>query len=105
MKTIMLLCGADSSGKTSTLRRFFRFKGDLRSNPLLERTLNGKKVYAFNLGSPQELAKVFCALDKVKPRIEKRIQKCEQASLNQDYVLIIPFTLSVKEGKSMRDAF
>lgn len=99
MKTIVLLCGADNSGKTSTLRRFFEFEGDLRSHPLLERTLDGRKVYAFYLGSPQELAGGFCDLDEVKPRIEKRIQKCEQASRGQDYFLIIPFTLSVKEGE------
>lgn len=99
MKTIVLLCGADRSGKTNTLKRFFGVSGRLNPNQLLERVLDGKKVYAFNLGSPQELAGVFCELDKVKPRIEKRIQKCEQASLGQDYFLIIPFTLSVKEGK------
>jgi len=99
MKTIVLLCGADRSGKTSTLRRFFGFSGDLRSKQLLERTLDGKKVYAVHLGSPQELANDFCNLEKVKPRIEKRIQKCEEASKGQDYVLIIPFTLFVEEGK------
>jgi len=99
MKTIVLLCGVVRSGKTKTLRRFFRFEGSLRSNPLLERTLDGKKVYAFHLGSPQELAHDFCNLDKVKPRIEKRIKKCEEASKGQNYTLIIPFTLSVKQGK------
>jgi len=92
MKTIVILCGVNETGKTKTLKRFFGVShiGRLRPMQLLERTLNGKKVCAVSLSSPQELKK-FCEVDEVKDSIEKRIQKCERASKGQDYTLIIPF--------------
>ena len=95
----MLLCGSNEVGKTKTLKKFFRVSLMTRLAPmqLLERTLDSKKIYAVSLSSPQELAKEFCQVDKVKSRIEKRLQKCEQVSHGQDYILIIPF--GIYEGR------
>lgn len=99
MKTIVLLCGSNNVGKTKTLKKFFGVSLDGRLKPmqLLERTLNGKKICAVSLCSPQELSH-FCVVDEVKESIEKRIQKCEEHYRNQDYTLLMPFTLSVKDG-------
>jgi hypothetical protein len=110
LKTICLLCGAPRSGKTNTLKAFFgvsRIK-KLEIMQLLKKDFNGKKVYAFSLTSPQELAmgayqrleeNGFCRVEKVKPRIEKRIKKCEKASHNEKDILVVPFTMFVQEGK------
>jgi len=100
MKTIVLLCGADRSGKTKTLKRFFGVSGRLKRNQLLEKVLDGKKIYAVSLSAPQELIKEFCDVDEVKARIEKKIQKCEEASKGQDYILIIPFGIYARKGKA-----
>ena len=103
MKTIVLLCGSNEVGKTKTLKKFFgvSFKTRLAPMKLLERTLDGKKIYAVSLSSPQELAKNFCKVDEVKSRIEKRIRKCEQRSHGQDYILIIPF--GIYEGRGAHE--
>jgi hypothetical protein len=100
MKTVVLLCGDRNSGKTNTLKTFFGVSGIKRLRPmqLLKTTVNGKRVYAVGLTSPQELAKDFCKVEKVDKRINKRLGKCELDSQGQDYVLIIPFTLFVKNG-------
>lgn len=94
MKTIVILCGVNASGKTTTLKRFFRVSHITRLKPmqLLERVLDGKKIYAVSLNSPQEL-RDFCDIKGVKDSIGKRISKCEQASKEQQYTLIIPFGL------------
>jgi len=98
MKTIVLLCGSNDVGKTNTLKKLFSVSlvGRLKPMQLLERVLNGKKIYAVSLSSPQELSD-FCVVDEVKVNIEKRIQKCELASEGQDYILIMPF--GIYEGK------
>jgi ribonucleotide reductase alpha subunit len=98
MKTIVLLCGADRSGKSNTLKRFFRVSGRLKPNQLLIRVLNGKTIYAVSASAPQELEK-FCKVEDVKARIEKRIEKCEEASQGKDYILILPFGIYAKKGK------
>lgn len=92
MNTIVLLCGGNNSGKTTTLKQFFAGgkKQKVEQTTLYERVIDGKRVYAVGLSSPQELEK-FCHVDDVKADIEKRIQECEKASQNQDYTLIIPF--------------
>ena len=104
MKTIGLLCGARNSGKTNTLKAFFGVSDIKRLKPmqLLERILNGKRVYAVGLTSPQELANDFCNTEKVKTRIRKRLKKCDRASQGQDYILIIPFTMFV-EGERINE--
>lgn len=100
MKTIVLLCGVGEVGKTKTLKSFFSVKHTRRLGrmQLLQRVLNGKKIYAVSLSSPQE-QEGFCQIDKVKANIERRIQKCEQASQGQDYFLIIPFGIYRRNGR------
>jgi hypothetical protein len=97
MKAIVLLCGSNEVGKTKTLKAFFGVSHIERLKPmqLLERILNGMKIYAVSLNSPQEQSE-FCNVSEVKARIEKRIQKCEEASHGQDYILIIPFGIYQK---------
>lgn len=97
MKTVIILCGVAGSGKTKTLKSFFGLDPDerLRRYGLLEKTLDGEKIYAFSLSSPQE-QEDFCEVEDVKTNIEERIRKCEQASQGNDYTLIIPFTISRK---------
>jgi len=99
MKTIGLLCGSRNSGKTKTLKAFFGVSHIKRLKPmqLLERNLNGKKIYAVGLTSPQELANDFCNVEKVKIRIKKRMKKCDRKAQNEDYTLLIPFTMFVKD--------
>jgi hypothetical protein len=94
MNTIVLLCGANKSGKTTTLRRFFINCKERKVNraTLYERAIDGKKVYAVGFDSPQEREK-FCRVDLVKANIEKRITICEEAARGQNYVLVIPFGL------------
>lgn len=94
MKTVVILCGVNQSGKSKTLKEFFGVTHIPRLKPmqLLERTLNGKKVYAVSLNSPQELRDP-CDVEGVKNSIRKRTEKCEQASKGQQYTLIIPFGL------------
>jgi hypothetical protein len=88
-------------GKTKTLKAFFGVSeiGRLKPLQLLERTLNGKKVYATSLSSPQELANDFCNVEKVIGRMKERLQKCDERAQGQDYILIIPFTMSVEDKK------
>ena len=101
MKTIVILCGVGEVGKTKTLKKFFGVSHvrRLRRDQLLERGLNGKKIYAVRLSSPQE-QEDFCEIDDVKGNIKRRIQKCEQASKGQQYTLIVPFGLyGASKGK------
>lgn len=100
MKTIVLLCGVARSGKTKTLKRFFNVSGRLKPYQRLERVVDDKKVYAFSLCAPQELVKEFCYVNEVIDKIEKRIQKFEEASHSQDCVLIIPFGIYARKGKA-----
>jgi hypothetical protein len=75
---------------------------------LLDRNVDGKKVYAVGLTSPQELTNEaarslgksgFCKFEKVITRIRKRIKKCDSESPTEDYILLIPCTLFVENGK------
>lgn len=101
MKTIVILCGVNEAGKTKTLKEFFNVSHIPRLNPmqLLERMLNGKKVFGVSLSSPQEL-RDFCDVEGVKDSIKKRIQKCEKASKGQDYILLIPFGIYMNKEKT-----
>lgn len=94
MSTIVLLCGAGKSGKTTTLRGFFIGCRKYRINraTLYERTIDGKTVYAVGFDSPQERNK-FCRVELVKANIEKRITICEEVAKGHGYVLVIPFGL------------
>jgi hypothetical protein len=101
MKIVIPLCGSDDAGKTKTLKVFFGVEHIRRLKPmqLLEKHLNGKTVYAVGLTSPHELANDFCNVDEVKKRITKRLKKCDKKAQGKDYFLIIPFTMSVENGK------
>lgn len=101
MKTAILLCGSGDAGKTRTLKVFFGVRRIRRLKPmqLLERHLDGKTVYAVGPTSPQELANDFCNAEEVKKRIGKRLKKCDEKAQGKDYFLIIPFTMSVKDGR------
>jgi hypothetical protein len=101
MKTVIPLCGSDNAGKTKTLKAFFGVEHIQRLKPmqLLEKHLDGKTVYAAGPTSPHELANDFCNADEVKKRINKRLKKCDERAQGRDYFLIIPFTMSVEDGK------
>lgn len=101
MKTVILLCGSDNAGKTTTLKVFFGVRHIRRLRPmqLLERRLDGKTVYAVGLTSPHELANDFCNVEKVKKRIGKRLKKCDGTAQGKDYFLMIPFTMSVEDSE------
>lgn len=101
MKTIVILCGVDEAGKTKTLKEFFNVSHVSRLNPmqLLERVLNGKRVFGVSLSSPQEL-RDFCDVEGVKGSVKKRIEKCEKASKGQDYILLIPFGIYMNKEKT-----
>ena len=92
-------------GKTKTSKEFFGISHVRRLGrmQLLQRVLNGNRIYAVSLGSPQE-QEDFCEIDDVKGNIKRRIQKCEQASKGQQYTLIIPFGLyGAVKGKLNED--
>lgn len=92
MKTVVLLCGSNEAGKTKTLKAFFGVSHIkiLKKMQLLERFLNGKRIFAVSLSSPQE-QEDFCIVDDVKENVSNRIQKCEKLAQGQGYILIIPF--------------
>ena len=105
MKNILILCGGNQSGKTKTLKEFFGVSHirKLAKMRLLEKVLNGRKVYAVSLCAPQELRDP-CDVEGVKNSIRKRTKKCEQASNGQQYTLIIPFGLyGAVKGKLNED--
>jgi hypothetical protein len=109
MKTIFFVCGAPRSGKTNTLKNFFNVSNIPQLPPmqLLDKPVDGKKVYAVGLTSPQELTNEafrfkeesgFCKYEEVIKRIKKRIKKCELKDPNIDYALLIPCTFFMKDG-------
>lgn len=104
MKTIIILCGVGQTGKSKTLKKFFGVSQiRLRPMQLLERLLDGKRVYAVSLNSPQE-QRDFCDVEGVEDSIRKRIKKCEQVSEGQQYTLIVPFGLyGATKGKLNED--
>lgn len=100
MSAIVILCGSNNSGKTSTIKGFFGGKYTLTESRahFYERILDGKKVFAVNAGSPQEIVKKFCRVELVNKDIEKRISECNKKAESQSYILIIPFTMSVSKA-------
>jgi hypothetical protein len=102
MNTIVILCGSNCSGKTSTIKGFFNGKYALIDNHMhfFERTLDGVRVYAVNSGSPHELVKDFCRVDLVNRNIERRIEECDKRAGGQSYILIIPFTISENQDRT-----
>jgi ABC-type multidrug transport system ATPase subunit len=49
MNTIVILCGGNNSGKTTTLKTFFHVKSKRSPGFYVERRLDGKIVCAFSL--------------------------------------------------------
>lgn len=94
MNNIVILCGANNSGKTSTLKGFFRIDQNTDSPEYyVERKLDGRTVCAVSFGSPQEQSK-FCNVLQVQENINSRIRECDEKATNKPYFLIIPFTMS-----------
>lgn len=101
MNAIVILCGSNNSGKTSTIKGFFGGKYSLTESRahFYERILDGKKVFAVNAGSPQEIVKEFCRVKLVNKNIEKRISECNEKAESQSYIVVIPFTMSGSRKK------
>jgi len=96
MNAIVILCGGNACGKTTTIESFFhnRFSYTNSGKKFFERTLDGKRVYCVDSGSPQERNK-FCHVEDVNANIQMRTDECNKKANGQSYVLIIPFTMSV----------
>lgn len=102
MNTIVILCGAVDSGKTKTLKGFFKVKSAHSPQSYIERKFDGRIVCAVGFGSPQE-QQDFCKVELVNENIQKRIVECENNAKGEAYILLLPFTLrgSTKEGKTI----
>ena len=101
MKKIVILCGVRAVGATKTLKKIFGVNLDkkIRSLQLLQRTINGKIIYAVSLASPQEKSD-FCDVENVMAIIRKKIETCDFASGGKEYTLVIPFGLfGAQSGK------
>jgi GTPase SAR1 family protein len=96
MNAIVILCGGDSSGKTTTIKRFFKDESTIMSSGrhFFERILDDNRVYAISSCSPHEIVNCFCDVDGVNKDIEKRTDECDKKANGQRYILIIPFTMS-----------
>ena len=91
--TIVLVCGSDSSGKTTTIDKFFGSKYETCINHLrfYHRVIDSVNIYALSTCSPQERAKDFCNVEKVKADIGFRIQECDKKANGKPYVLILSY--------------
>jgi ABC-type cobalamin/Fe3+-siderophores transport system ATPase subunit len=97
MNSIVILCGGDSCGKTTTLKGFFGVnKEDKSPHFYVQRKLEDKIVCAVKFASPQEKEK-FCNVENVNKNIENRITECETKTEGKQYILLIPFTMSGKK--------
>jgi len=83
------------------LKKFFQEKVSLTSSgkEFFERTLEGKKVYTVDSGSPQERNE-FCKVEAVNENIQERINECNKKANGQIYILIIPFTISENDERT-----
>jgi ABC-type cobalamin/Fe3+-siderophores transport system ATPase subunit len=97
MNSIVILCGGNSCGKTTTLKGFFKVKGAQSPESYIERKLDGKRICAVSFGSPQE-QEPFCKVELVNGNIKNRILECENNTDGEPYILIIPFTMSVSNA-------
>jgi GTPase SAR1 family protein len=99
MNAIVIICGGNSCGKTTTIRKFFQGRVSLTvsGKEFFERTFDGKRIYAIDSGSPQERNR-FCRVERVNKNIQDRIDECNEKADRQSYILIIPFTMSVSNA-------
>lgn len=104
MNSIVLLCGGNSSGKSTTFLSFFDgcLVSKIRCMNFYKRIFHGKIVYGAGSDAPQELqqasTKTFCDVDWIKENVEKRIQLCDNDCKGASYILIIPW--GMYENKS-----
>jgi hypothetical protein len=95
MNKIVIICGANSCGKSSTLKGFFGISiGSKSPDYYIERKLDGKIVCAVSFSSSQEKVHDFCNVTKVQEDIKRRVIECEERATSKPYNLIIPFTIS-----------
>ena len=95
MNTVVILCGANSCGKTTTLKGFFGVGKDVDSpKGYIEKQVNGKIVCAVSFSSPQEQVKVFCKFEKVQENVKNRLKICDEKASSKPYFCLIPFTIS-----------
>ncbi len=103
MNNIVILCGANDCGKTSTLKGFFGIDTNAESPEYyVERKLDGKTVCAVGFSSPQEQVHDFCNVTKVKENINRRVSECDKKATSKPYFLIIPFTMSGSRRKKKK---
>lgn len=104
MNTIVLVCGSDSSGKTSTLKGFFSITAKNSPSILVKREIDGMTICAVSFGSvqeelnKQEIKQRFCNYEQVLKNIEKRVQTCDSELKGKPYILLIPFTMSASDA-------
>ncbi|MBE3139572.1 MAG: hypothetical protein IMZ53_03210 [Thermoplasmata archaeon] len=97
MNSIVLLCGGNDAGKTTTLRKFFAGCPVQRRERMnfYTRKLGNRIVYGVGDDSPQEFqqlkTKTLCDVDWVKENIKKRIRLCGVEAKGQSFILIIPY--------------
>ena len=98
MNKIVILCGGNNSGKTSTLRGFFGIdNADASPSSYVERKLDSKIVCAASFSSPQERS-AFCNVKQVQDDIDERLKVCDEESKGKPYILLIPFTMSTSDA-------
>lgn len=97
MHSIVILCGGNRCGKTTTLKGFFKIKSAKSPESYVERKLDGKRICAVSFCSPQE-QEPFCKVELVNGNIKNRILECENNTNSEPYILIVPFTMSVSKA-------
>ena len=98
MSAIVILCGGVRSGKTTTMRGFFRVS---YIDGFVSRKLDGKIVCAVRDSSIQErLGKDgFCKVELVEKDIYEQIAICNKKTKGKPYTLIMPFTMRTLNNK------
>jgi ABC-type cobalamin/Fe3+-siderophores transport system ATPase subunit len=82
MNTIVIPCGSNSSGKTTTLRSLFNITAKKSPSHFTDIKIDGKRVCAVSFCSPQERVQAkdknnFCKFELVNEDIHNRIAECE----------------------------
>ncbi len=100
MNTIVLVCGCNNSGKTTTIEKFFRngYVSCINRFRFYHRVINGIDVYALSLSSPQEREN-FCVVDDVKDNISFRMQECGKKANGKPHILVIPYGIYEDEKR------
>jgi GTPase SAR1 family protein len=99
--TIIVICGKGNSGKSTLIRTFFKREELIPKGEIIKKVMKGRLVFAVGDTSPQE-QNDFCKVEDVKSDIRDRLNICEEKAKGKDYVLLLPFTISRKNGKNDR---